>query len=168
MSIKWRSRTEMNKLATTIGKTWMDQRTMERAEAGRAASVFAREFREAQKLRRRFLVGQGVLEKENASLQQKHLDQLENMDLKKAGAKISHKLGKSYVEAPKGGTVEGRLVDKIERPSGAYAVIERAREFTLVPWRQELEKRRGLEISGTMSASGISWKFGRKRGLEIC
>ena len=167
VSIKWRNRTSMIKLASTIGKTWLDQRIMERAEAACAASVFANEFREAQKLRQRFLVDQGVLENENSSLQQKDLDQVEAMDLEKAGEKISGKLGKSYSVAPKRGTVVGRLVDKIDRPSGVYAVIERARDFTLVPWRNELAQRRGLEISGSVSASGISWKFGRKRGLEI-
>ena len=165
--IKWRNRTPMNKLSSTIGKTWLDRRMMERTEVGSAASVFASELKEAQKLRRKYLVQKGILESQSAPLQQKHLDQLEVKDLENAGEKIGGQIGKSYAASPKRGTVDGILIDKIERPSGDYAIIERARDFTLVPWKQELEKRRGLQISGSVSSIGISWRFGRKRGLDI-
>lgn len=45
-----------------------------------------------------------------------------------------------------------------------YAVVERARDFTLVPWRAELEQTVGRQISGIMRDTGqISWTIGRGR-----
>lgn len=52
--------------------------------------------------------------------------------------------------------------------SGRFALIEKSREFTLLPWRQVLEKQIGKQASGIMRESGISWTFGRGRaGPEI-
>ena len=48
------------------------------------------------------------------------------------------------------------------------ALIEKARDFTLVPWRPELEKYIGRSVSGLMRESGsISWSLGRSRGPSI-
>jgi hypothetical protein len=48
------------------------------------------------------------------------------------------------------------------------AVIENSREFTLVPWRQVLERQIGKEVSGIMRGMEVSWTFGRQRsGPEI-
>ena len=51
----------------------------------------------------------------------------------------------------------------VERGSGdaKHAVIERSRDFTLVPWRPVLERAVGKPVSGIMRASGISWTIGR-------
>ena len=49
-----------------------------------------------------------------------------------------------------------------------YAVIQKAREFELVPWQREFESTRGKPISGVAGGQGIAWDWnGRKRGLEI-
>jgi hypothetical protein len=43
-------------------------------------------------------------------------------------------------------------------------MIEKSKEFTLVPWRPVLEQRIGREVSGIVRGGGISWTFGRERG----
>ena len=48
--------------------------------------------------------------------------------------------------------------------SGRFALVEKSREFTLVPWRPVLEPHVGKAVSGIMRADGISWSFGRSRG----
>jgi len=48
--------------------------------------------------------------------------------------------------------------------SGRYALVEKSREFTLVPWRPVLERQIGKPVSGIMRGDGISWTFGRGRG----
>lgn len=55
-------------------------------------------------------------------------------------------------------------------PSGSarYAVIAKAREFTLVPWRPVLERQLGRTVLGIDRGGAISWTFGRGRqGPEI-
>jgi hypothetical protein len=51
--------------------------------------------------------------------------------------------------------------------SGRFAVIEKSREFTLVPWRPELERCVGKLVSGIVRGDGISWTVGRQSGLLI-
>ena len=51
--------------------------------------------------------------------------------------------------------------------SGKYALIENAREFTLVPWRPVIERELGREVAGLVRGNEISWEFGRKRSLGI-
>src|SRR3546814_4173992 len=48
--------------------------------------------------------------------------------------------------------------------SGPHALVERSRDFTLVPWRDVLERHVGKSASGIIQAAGISWTFGRARG----
>ena len=55
----------------------------------------------------------------------------------------------------------------IDLASGRFAVIEKSREFTLVPWRPALEDHLGREVRGVATAHGIDWSIGRKRGLGL-
>jgi len=165
VEIAWRNQTHLKKLTTQIGRTWLDEELLRGEDYGRAA--FAKDVTEAAKVRRRFLFEQGILQTQDSELEVGHLERLEKMDLESAGAALEKDLGKPYHAAPSKGKIEGRLIDKVERPSGSFAIIERARDFTMVPWRDRLERRKGLEIAGSISAGGISWQFGRKKGLEI-
>jgi hypothetical protein len=53
---------------------------------------------------------------------------------------------------------------RVDTSSASYALVERSREFSLVPWRPELERAIGREIAGRIrSSGGISWTLGRER-----
>ena len=67
------------------------------------------------------------------------------------------------MEATAGVRIEGRLSRMIEMTSGRYALIEKSREFTPVPWRPVLQRQIGKPVSGIMRGDGISWTFGRQR-----
>jgi hypothetical protein len=47
--------------------------------------------------------------------------------------------------------------------AGGSTVIEKSREFTLVPWRPVLERNLGREVSGIARGDTISWTLGRQR-----
>jgi len=93
------------------------------------------------------------------------------MDFKETGERHAEYLGKAYVSSSGASHIEGVFSKTIERPSGTFAVIERSREFTLVPWRPIMERRRGQSIIGRASrGGGISWDVRdrqRDRGLSI-
>lgn len=59
--------------------------------------------------------------------------------------------------------VEGVIARRLDLESGAHALVERSRVFTLVPWRDVLERQVGKAASGIMRADGISLQFGRGR-----
>jgi hypothetical protein len=68
-----------------------------------------------------------------------------------------------YVETKQGEKVQGVYRRHIDLASGRFAVIEKAREFTLVPWRLVLERHQGKQVSGIVRGDGISWTIGRQR-----
>jgi len=72
-------------------------------------------------------------------------------------------LGLAFTETRRGDRVEGTLGRTVELTSGRYALIQKSREFTLVPWRPALESQIGKPVAGFMRGDGISWAFGRQR-----
>ena len=66
-----------------------------------------------------------------------------------------------------GEPIEGTLSGTLKTPHGKYGIVERGREFALVPWKPSLERLRGRQIEISMSRSlDISWTLGRSRGLS--
>ncbi|AMK16855.1 MULTISPECIES: DUF3363 domain-containing protein [Sphingobium] len=62
---------------------------------------------------------------------------------------LSKELGLPFETNPSE-RVEGALRRKVNMTPGRVALIERSHEFTLVPWRDELERHVGKQLSGLM------------------
>ncbi|MEJ1968445.1 MAG: DUF3363 domain-containing protein [Rhizomicrobium sp.] len=128
-------------------------------------SGFGREVRDAMQQRRQWLIEQDL-----AQIDQGHvvyraglLTELRRRDLASAGAALAGEIGVPYAEAKTGSRIEGVYRRPIDLASGRFAVIEKSREFTLVPWRPVLERSVGKPVSGIMRESAISWTLGRQR-----
>jgi Protein of unknown function (DUF3363) len=83
--------------------------------------------------------------------------------LARVGAQLSDELGLPYVEMKSGQRIEGIYRRAVDLTSGRVTVIERSREFTLVPWRPVLERNLGKQVSGVVRGENISWELGRRR-----
>ena len=71
------------------------------------------------------------------------------------------------IYAPTGSNLNGNQ-QSVTLASGKFAIVQRAYEFTLVPWQAQLEPRLGKLVQGTASANGIAWDWGaRQRGIGI-
>jgi type IV secretory pathway VirD2 relaxase len=146
---------------TVLGITWLD-------EAHSASGVplgFGQEVAEAQVKRRAFLAGIGIKLEAGTGLSASQKAELLKRDLAQAGRTLSRDIGKPYSPAPERGRVDGTYREPISRVSGKFTVIERQRDFTIVPWRQELEQRRGMVVSGFVRGGRISWTLGRGIGM---
>lgn len=156
------SRLPLEKMVQAIGNTWLEtvpvpQETIVRGFGAKVQAV--------QKRRRAFLVEQGFLEAEDAPIAQRIRQRLERADLAGAAAPIAADLHKPYKIAPTSGEISGHYLKPLERPSGKFAVIERARDFTLVPWREIMDRRLGQSIVGQVHRGGISWSITRGHSL---
>ena len=160
------SKIPLKTLSQTMGRTWLDTQLMDQ-DIKLSDKGFGGEVKEALKARRAFLIKSKILLKQTETITKDHLDMLERRDLKDAGDKLAKRMGKAYAHMPNSGRVYGKLIDDIERPSGRYAIVERAKDFTLVPWRNVFERRRGMEISGQVRNGRINWKLCRQRELGI-
>ena len=157
-----RSTQKLSQMETARGVTWLDERLVEHGPEGVADKVM-----HASILKRQTeLKKMGYTFEKDGRLQASAIDQLRDMDLSSASNGLSETYGKSYTPLGDARQVEGVFQETIERPSGKFAVIERSRDFTLVPWRPVMEKSLGRSISGRISGGGISWDVTKQRGLS--
>lgn len=166
VAIEMLSAAPLERLKGANAATWLDHAIARVEPLVLRDAGFGRELREALAARRQWLVEQELAEPEGGGVRMKRnaIALLQRRELLRVAAEIGSELGKDFVEAADGARIEGRLTRRIELMGGRHAVVERSREFTLVPWRAVLERHLGKPIAGIMRSDGISWQLGRGRG----
>lgn len=147
------------------GATWLDRELVAETPEPVRDEGFGRDVRAAQALRRQWLIAQELAREEHDRIVYRAnlLRILRRRELARVAGQLSGELGLSYVEAKSGEKVEGVYRRHVDLASGRFALIERSREFTLVPWRPVLERHLGKQVSGIVRGDGISWSIGRQR-----
>jgi len=156
-----RSELGLREQETALGVTWLDEAP---APSG-VPRGYGKDVAEAKMKRRAFLAGIGLKAEAGIGLSATQKTELLKRDLAQAGRILSKEIGKPYSPAPERGHVDGTYREPVTRVSGKFAVIERQRDFTIVPWRQVLEQRRGMAVSGSVREGRISWALGRGIGM---
>nr|WP_250890620.1 relaxase/mobilization nuclease RlxS [Sphingobium nicotianae] len=159
------SRSPVAELAVRQASTWLDR---ELAEGGHGAirdAGFGREVRTALAARRQWLIEQQLADGERSAFRYRDgaINSLRQRELREAGQRLGSDLGKRFEPARTGERIEGVIARKVDLESGSFAVVERSRDFTLVPWRDVLDRNIGKAASGILRADGISWQFARGR-----
>lgn len=155
----------VGELVTIEAPTWLDRELAAGAPNAARDAGFGREVRTALAARRQWLIEQQLAKGDGQSFRL-HAHALENLrqrELENASGRLSVQLGKRFEPARNGDRVEGVITRRVDLESGSYALVERSRDFTLVPWRDVLERNIGKAASGIMRVEGISWHFGRGR-----
>ncbi|MBX9898024.1 MAG: relaxase/mobilization nuclease and DUF3363 domain-containing protein [Qipengyuania sp.] len=155
----------LEKLVDSDAATWLDRELVaENAEPLRDAG-FGHAAREAQSRRRQWLIAQGFAEESGGGVVYRPgmLADLQRRELVRVGAQLSRELGLQFAESTTGAAVSGIYRRPVDTISGRLALIERSREFTLVPWRPVLDRHVGKTVAGIIRGNGISWSFGRGR-----
>jgi hypothetical protein len=158
----------LEQLARHDGATWLDEQCVA-DEPERVGGGFGASVRQALMLRRQWLVEQGLASEDQGAFryQADLLRTLRARELRPVAWQLSQELGLDYAEH-RGGRVEGTYRRAVAIGGSRYALVERGRAFTLVPWRPALEKQLGRHVSGLDRGGAISWTFGRGRsGPEI-
>ncbi|MEQ1930138.1 MAG: DUF3363 domain-containing protein [Parvularculaceae bacterium] len=126
---------------------------------------FGAEVADALAVRRRWLLAQGIGREgeEGFAIDRDRLRVLAHHAIGDAATRLARDLGKQYAPAEFGDRIEGVYRRPIELSAGRFALIERSKEFTLVPWRDVLEQRRGMGVVGLLRANGMAWEFARSR-----
>ncbi len=167
--IKTLSHLPLEKLPHYNGATWLDHEIVSEAPEPIRRAHFGADVTEAITKRKQWLMIQGLATERQGQFQpQKDLvETLQRRELLRTGKALSQDLKLNYSEAKPGEEIHGIYRRSVQLASGKYALIERAQDFTLVPWRSVLERSRGKTVSGIMRARGISWNITRQRGLGI-
>ncbi len=147
------------------GVTWLDRELVSDAPEPLRDAGFGAEARRALALRRQWLVEQGLARQEQDQFIYRAglLTQLQRRDLVAAAEGLARETGLAFSVARPGQRIAGVLRRRIDLASGRFAVIERSRDFTLVPWKPVLEGQEGRSVSGVLRGEGINWTLGRGR-----
>jgi len=159
------SRARLSGVTKQMGKTWLDTELMLKS-SHQPLSGFGAEVEAAKAERRQYLMSNKLLSK-SGEVTGGTLDALEKFDLDDAAKGLSSELEKPYKIAPEAGRVSGTYTSMIERSSGRYAIIEKSKEFTLVPWRKTMDRNLGKSISGVINGRTISWTLTKGMGRNI-
>ncbi len=148
------------------GATWLDRELVTDAPTPVRDAGFGREVRESLAQRRQWLIEQELAREEQDRIvyRANMLGLLRRRELARVGAQLSDELGLHYAEIEQGERIEGIYRRRLDLASGRFAVIEKSREFTLVPWRPVLERNLGKQVLGIARGDTISWTLGRQRG----
>ncbi len=156
----------LERLPAMEAATWVDRELVADAPTPLRDAGFGREAGAAQQLRRQWLITEQLAEEQGGRTvyRPRMLAALQRRELLRVAGRISNELGKPFGESAKGARIEGVLVRPVEMASGRHALIERSRDFTLVPWRPVLDRHVGKPVAGIMREGGINWTLGRQRG----
>jgi hypothetical protein len=147
------------------GATWLDRELVSDAPEPLRDAGFGAQARRALALRRQWLIDQGLARQEQYQFIYRAglLTQLQRRDLVAAAEGLARETGLAFSETRPGQRIEGVLRRRVDLASGRFAMIERSRDFTLVPWKPVLEGHEGRPVSGVLRGEGINWTLGRGR-----
>lgn len=159
------SPTPVAELAAKEAPTWLDRELAEGSPSTVRDVGFGREVRTALAARRQWLIEQQFAEGGERILRLRNgaLESLRQCELEGAGGQLAQQLGKRFELARNGERIEGVIRQRVDLESGSYALVERSRDFTLVPWRDVLERNIGKAASGILRTGGVSWQIGKGR-----
>lgn len=165
MIVETLSALPLDKQVAADGATWLDRELVADEPEPVRDGGFGREVWQALARRRQWLIEQQLArhERDRIVYRANMLGLLRRRELARVAGQISGELGLPYAESQPGTRIEGIYRRRIDLASGRFALIEKSREFTLVPWRPVLERNLGKQISGVARGDTISWSLGRKR-----
>jgi type IV secretory pathway VirD2 relaxase len=165
VSIETLSPVPLDRLPRAEAATWLDRELVADAAEPVRDSGFGREVRAAQAARRQWLMAEGLAESQRGATVYRAgmVETLRRRELLRVAGQLSEELGLPFAEAKPGERIDGTLRRAVDMTSGRHALIERSREFTLVPWRAVLEQHIDKTVSGILRGDGINWTLGRAR-----
>lgn len=155
----------LEKQVTADGATWLDRQLIGDETAGVTGSGFGCEVKGALAQRRQWLIEQGLAEERQDQVVYRSnlLTLLRRRELARVAAQVSGELNLPYAEFGGEKRIDGKYHRRLDLASGRYALIERARDFSLVPWRPVLDRAAGQVVAGIVRGNTISWSIGRRR-----
>jgi type IV secretory pathway VirD2 relaxase len=159
----------LDELPGASGATWLDRQLVARSPEVIASIGAGSEFEGALRLRRQWLVERGLAREQGGRIVYARdlLQTLERRELAEVGARMMRETGLDYTETKPADRITGTYRRTLTLSSGRFALIERAHDFSLVPWRPVLERAKGQAVIGVVGGEGISWSIGQKRGLGL-
>ncbi|MFQ5534012.1 MAG: DUF3363 domain-containing protein [Sphingomonadales bacterium] len=185
--MRWRARRVIVKARVVKlkggGATWLDRTLLKGGPVGEGRqteivpsldmSGFGGDVHRALIARQDKLIEEGFAERETGPdgnmirYRRNMLAARARRELMRVGKEMAADLGKDFAFAEDGARISGTYRGNVQLASGKYALVERSKEFSLVPWRSRLDRELGRDVAGVMRGRGVSWEFGRQRSRGL-
>ena len=169
VSMRILSTLTLEQQVTAHGATWLDHQLEGGTATFNTKQGFGGDVHDALMQRAQVLMERSLAKEEQGQVRiATHLvRRLTQAELNAFGADHAKSIGKSYTPAPTSGSIEGIYRGKAKLTSGTFAIVERSKDFTLVPWRDVLERNLNRQVSGLMRNGQVTWTLNRQRGLGL-
>lgn len=147
------------------GATWLDRELVANSPLVLRDCEFGQAVGTAMRQRQQWLLEQDLAEQRPTGMVYRAslISTLRQRELQRVGAQLSQEFGMPYRSTMDGQRIQGIYRRPIDLVSGRFALIQNAREFSLVPWRPVLDRNLGKTVTGIARGETISWQFGRQR-----
>ena len=165
VSVTLLSTLSLDQQVGTDAATWLDRDQASPASIPIRVAGFGGEVVRAKRQRQIWLVAQGLADERDGKITFDGglVAKLQRRELLRVAGQLSSELGLAFSDSQNGHKVSGILKRPIDLASGKFALVEKSREFTLVPWAKVLDRQIGKEVAGIVREGGISWTIGRQR-----
>ena len=163
------SRLDVDRQITANAATWLDRELVSDTRSPSADFGFGQEARSAMAARRQWLMDERLMriDGDKTVYRRDMLAVLTRREVEQVGQRLAKEPGLPFRTMRDGERITGTYAQAVQLVSGKYALVENAREFTLLPWRPVIEKELGRTVTGLVRGDGVSWQLGRAVGLGI-
>lgn len=135
-------------LATAEGATWLDRKLLSRQPESFRENGFGAEANRAFRQRQRWLIQEGLMTEQDGRLiaRRRLLDELTKREVSKAGLSLAKTTGMEHVAASELGRTGVNVSRSVKLASGRFAMVQKGKQFALVPWQQAMRMRKEMGI----------------------
>lgn len=151
-----------------MAATWLDNQLLNSGK--NIADVgFGEAVKDAMLNRSDFLAQQGLAMQRGGKyvFTSNLLAKLQARDINRAVPALEEKTGLPYYPAIDGKPVTGVYRQTILLQSGRFAMLQREEGFTLVPWKNAIERRAGQTLTVTVCGRSVTWQMPRIPHIAI-
>lgn len=143
------SRAPFRDLATAEGATWLDRKLLSRQPEAFREKGFGADTNQALRQRQRWLVQEGLMTEQDGRLiaRRRMLDELTRREVSKAVTSLAKTTGMEYRAASELGRSGVQVSRSVRLASGRFAVMQKGKQFALVPWQQAMRMRKGRGLA---------------------
>lgn len=133
-------------LASANGATWLDRKMLSKEPLEFRNKGFGAEVNRALRLRQQWLIKEELMIEQSGQLlaRRRLLQTLQRREVTQAAGKLQKELGLTYQPTTSGARLKGQVNKTVKLASGRFAVVQKGKEFSLVPWRQAMALRKGI------------------------
>lgn len=137
-----------HELASADGATWLDRKLLSKEPLEFRNKGFGAQANQALRLRQQWLIKEELMTEQAGQLvaRRRMLAELTKRDVAKAGTDLAKKLTLSHVSLSELSTHNVDISRSVRLASGRFTIMQKGKQFALVPWKEAMQLRKGKGI----------------------